>query len=72
MAILKVKEIRNMSPEERRKKLEELRAELIVLRTQARVAGGTVANPSRIKEIRRTIARILTIEKEEQMKQKQK
>ncbi|RLE72699.1 MAG: 50S ribosomal protein L29 [Thermoprotei archaeon] len=68
MAILKAKDIRSMKPEERRKKLEELRAELISLRAQASIAGGMVSNPARIRELRKTIARILTIEKEEELK----
>lgn len=64
MAILRVKEIRAMSPEERKKKLAELRTELMRLQTMIR-AGGTVENPGIIKEIRKTIARILTIENEQ-------
>ncbi|WP_455279580.1 50S ribosomal protein L29 [[Eubacterium] cellulosolvens] len=48
-------------PEEREKKIEELRTELVNLRTMV-ASGGTVENPARIKEIRRTIARLLTIE----------
>lgn len=67
MGFMKPKEIRAMSLEERRKKLEELRAELIALRAQAAIAGGTVANPARIRQLRRAIARILTIEREEEL-----
>ncbi|MEM0023253.1 MAG: 50S ribosomal protein L29 [Thermofilaceae archaeon] len=55
-----------MSREERLKRLEELRAELIRLRTQS--ARGTLDNPARIREIRKAIARILTIENEEARK----
>ncbi|MEM1530072.1 MAG: 50S ribosomal protein L29 [Candidatus Bathyarchaeia archaeon] len=64
MAILRMKEIRNMSREEREKKLAELRSELARLRTMVK-AGGAVEKPARIKEIRRTIARILTVNNEE-------
>ena len=67
MVILKPEEIRRMSPEERIKKLEELRRELIRLRGQAKM-GGAVPNAGRIKEVRRAIARILTIIREEQLK----
>jgi large subunit ribosomal protein L29 len=70
LALLKVKEIRSMSKEERLKKLSELRAELIKLRAQQ--ASGTLENPSRIKLIRKTIARILTINREEELKEKTK
>lgn len=65
MAILRVKEIREMSIEERRRKLEELRAELTRLKAMVR-AGGSIENPGRIKELRRTIARILTVMREEE------
>lgn len=63
MPILRLKEIRDMSADERLDKLDELRTELLRLKTMVR-AGGNVENPARIKELRKTIARILTIEKE--------
>jgi len=66
MPILRVREIREMTPEERRKKLRELRAELSRLRTMVR-AGGAVENPMRIRELRRAIARILTVMREEEL-----
>jgi len=46
-------------PEEKRKRVTELRAELAQLRTSVK-SGGTVDNPARIRELRRTIARLLT------------
>jgi len=66
MPILRVKEIRDMPPEERMKKLGDLRTELLRLKTMIR-AGGTVEDPSRIRELRKTIARILTIENEQKI-----
>jgi len=48
-----------MLPEEREKKVSELRAELTTIRTQVK-SGGTVDNPARVRELRRTIARLLT------------
>jgi large subunit ribosomal protein L29 len=66
MPILRVKEIRDMPPEERTKKLGELRTELLRLKTMIK-AGGTVEDPSRIRELRKTIARILTIENEQKI-----
>ena len=50
-----------MLPEERRKKVTELRAELTNIRTSVK-SGGTVENPARIRELRKTIARLLTVE----------
>ena len=64
MPILRVKEIRNMPSDERIKKLGELRTELLRLKTMIR-AGGTVEDPSRLRELRKAIARILTIENEQ-------
>ncbi len=66
---LKPKEIRSMSPEERLRKLRELRAELIKLRTQAYL--GTLTNVGKIRVVRKNIARILTIMREEELKQQQ-
>jgi large subunit ribosomal protein L29 len=60
MAILRSDEIQDLSIEEMNEKLAELQAEL--LRQKSMIAsGGAPENPGRIKEIRRTIARILTI-----------
>jgi len=64
MPILRVKEIRDMSSEERIKKLGEFKTEMLRLRTMIR-AGGTVENPFRVRELRKTIARIMTIENEQ-------
>ncbi len=60
MPILRKREIRQLLPEEREKKLAELRTELSKLRTNVK-AGGTVENVGRVRELRRTIARILTM-----------
>ncbi|MEO2241867.1 MAG: 50S ribosomal protein L29 [Euryarchaeota archaeon] len=60
-------DIREMSPEERREKLRELKAELLREMTSKSVAG-VPENPGRVREIKRNIARILTIEREEELK----
>jgi large subunit ribosomal protein L29 len=67
MPILRLKEIGGMSSDERSKKLSELRAELSRLRTMVR-AGGAVENPARIRELRKTIAKVLTVEPEKPAK----
>lgn len=66
MPILRMKEITSMSPTDRTKKLSELRAELSRLRTMIS-AGGAVENPTRVRELRRTIAQVLTVENEEKL-----
>lgn len=63
VAILKTKEIRNMSPHEKMDEVEKLRTELIRENALAS-AGGAPDNPGRIREIKRTIARVKTIQKE--------
>ena len=65
LPILRKRELKQMLPEEREKKLTELRTELVHLRTMV-ASGGTVENPGRIREIRKTIARLLTIEAQTQ------
>jgi large subunit ribosomal protein L29 len=61
LAILRKRELKQMLPEERTKKIAELRAELTTIRTQVK-SGGTVENPSRVRELRRAIARLLTVQ----------
>lgn len=63
MPILRVKEIREQSHEDRQKRLNELRNELVRLMTMIK-AGGSIENPARVRELRKAIARILTIENE--------
>jgi large subunit ribosomal protein L29 len=69
LPILRKREMKQMLPDERSKKLKELAAELTRLRTTV-ASGGVVENPSRIREIKKTIARILTMENEEKLKVK--
>jgi large subunit ribosomal protein L29 len=61
LPILRKREIVQLLPEERQKKLEELRTELGKLRTTVE-SGGRMDNPGRIREIRKAIARLLTVE----------
>lgn len=52
-----------MSAEEMREKLRELQSELLK-ENAVKASGGAPQNPGRIREIRRTIARIKTIARE--------
>lgn len=60
-----------MNSEERKTKLRELQIELLKLRAMVK-AGGALEDPSRIKEIRKAIARITTVQNEEKVKMKEK
>jgi len=63
VAIFKIDEIRNMNEEEIAEELLKLESELIRERGVV-TAGGAPEKPGRIKEIRKTIARIKTVQKE--------
>ncbi len=71
MPILRMRDLRDMSPQERERRLRELRTELSRLRTMVE-AGGAIENPARIHELKRTIARILTVGNEEKIGAKKK
>ena len=62
MARLRPDEIRNMSREEQNDELLKLESELVTERALAS-AGGAPERPGRIREIRRAIARIKTIQR---------
>lgn len=63
MAIFKMEELRNMSAEEIAEELKKLQSEIIRERGLVS-AGGAPEKPARIKDIRRTIARIKTVQRE--------
>jgi large subunit ribosomal protein L29 len=63
---MKVNEIREMSAEEQDLKIASLKEELFNLRFQH--ATGQLENPMRIKEVKKTIARIKTIQREQEKK----
>ena len=58
--VLKAKEIRSFTPEERLEKLEELKRELMHERGVAAM-GGSPPSPGKIRQLRTSIARMLTI-----------
>jgi large subunit ribosomal protein L29 len=64
MTVLYTEEIRDMTPPERESELEELETELLNDRA-VKAAGGAPENPGRIKELRKAIARIKTVQREE-------
>ena len=59
MAIIKKKQLNEMSNADLSKRLGELRLELAKENSQIAV-GGSASNPGKIKEVKKTIARILT------------
>ena len=66
----KIKEIRELSDLDLNKQIDSLKEELFNLRFQQ--ATGVLENPARMKEIRKTIARIKTVLTERQNGRAQK
>ena len=62
---MKAGDVRAMSPDERQRKLVELKQELFNLRFQH--ATGQLENPQRLKQIKRDVARVQTIIREEEL-----
>lgn len=61
---MKLSEIRDLTPDQLRDELIKLKREQFNLRFQQ--ATGQLANTARVREVRRTIARVHTIEREKQ------
>lgn len=68
MAILRTKQLREMKPEDLFSRLSEIRLELMKETGGIRM-GKPVKNTGRIGELKRTVARILTVKNETKMKQ---
>lgn len=62
---MKTNDIRKLSTEDINKKIAECKEELFNLRMKQ--ATGMVENPSRIKELRKTVARLKTILREREL-----
>ena len=63
---MEIKEIRNLSTEEIMKKIESNKEELFNLRFSQ--ATGNLEKPSRIRELRKLVARMKTILRERELK----
>jgi large subunit ribosomal protein L29 len=65
---MKIKEIKSMGAEDLNGKLDELRKDLV--KHNAQIATGTTPkSPGQVKQIKKTIARILTVLKTKENKQ---
>jgi large subunit ribosomal protein L29 len=67
MTLLRTSDIRDMSADERNQKLKELRNDLMHERGTSSM-GGAPENPGMIRALRTNIARILTVQREEEKK----
>lgn len=59
MAIIRKKELKNMNEGQINQKLNDLKKELMRINTQ-KSTGTNIENPGRVKELKRTIAKLLT------------
>lgn len=66
MKARELKEVRANDPQDLRIKLNDLKAELFNLRFQ--LATGQLENPIRIRDVKKSIAQIKTILREEELK----
>jgi len=64
MTIIHPDDVRDMTEQEREEELEQFETELLNARA-VQAAGGAPDDPGRIGELRRAIARIKTIQREE-------
>ncbi|MBQ8919726.1 MAG: 50S ribosomal protein L29 [Acidaminococcaceae bacterium] len=62
---MKINEIRELSAEDLDKKLAELKEELFNLRFQ--MATGQCENPMKIREVKKSIARIKTVQRQNEI-----
>jgi len=66
---MKPSEIREMSPDEMQQKLKDLKEELFNLRFQLEV--GQLENSARLKQMKKDIARVRTVLRQSELKQKE-
>lgn len=62
---MKINEIRDLNSEEQKEKLASLKEELFNLRFQH--ATGQLDNPMKIREVKKSIARIKTVQREAEL-----
>jgi large subunit ribosomal protein L29 len=67
MPELKLRNIRDMRPEERDERLRELKTELMKIRSTGQPRGGS-KNTMEVRNIKKAIARILTVQNEKEEK----
>lgn len=70
MAILTKREFKQMNAMQLTEKLTDLKKELMKIKTQIS-SGTTPENPGKVKEVKKTIARILTFLKSKKVEKKQ-
>ena len=62
---MRIKEIRDLNPDEQAQKLQSLKEELFNLRFQH--ATGQLDNPMRLRQVKKSIAQIKTVQRETEL-----
>lgn len=70
MAVMKASEVRRLTPDQREDELVSLKKEQFNLRFQR--ASGQLSNTARVRDVRRDIARLMTIDRQEKAAAKKK
>lgn len=70
MKIITAEQVRQMDERERERSLVDLREELMMLYS-TQTGGGVSDNPAKAKMLRKQIARILTVRREEELQEKE-
>ena len=70
MKIITAEQVRQMDDRERERKLVDLREELMILYS-TQTGGGVSDNPAKAKMLRKQVARILTIIREEELEEEE-
>lgn len=70
MKIITAEQVRQMDDRERGRKLVDLREELMILYS-TQTGGGVSDNPAKAKMLRKQVARILTIIREEELQEEE-
>lgn len=71
LPVLKVKQIKEMKPEDLNKKIYELKLELVKELGNVKM-GRPVKNPGKIRVLKKSISRILTLQQERKIKEQKK
>jgi len=66
LPILRMSQIREMSREDQERRLGEFRTELSKVNTTIQ-SGGSLDNPGRVKSLKKAIARVLTVMREDEL-----
>ncbi len=66
MAVLRKSELKKLKPKDIEQKIRELRTEILTLKAKI-AAGGSIEEAGKVKPLKKTIARLLTLQRMQQI-----